>query len=176
MPQQGQAERYLWCLTVSFAYFSPFIGYAARCAPQVRAWDAYTTDWTLPPEAEGAWYREKQQQPPTLRQHVDDAVAAWEYPTLYTTAGLVVHPLSLAAGRSLQLQSPGWRKLDAYLRRYIPAHLHRDLIKADGRYTNPHGMYITCLIRMLPLFGFVWWTKRKVWCRGREAMEKYRSL
>ncbi|KAK8134761.1 hypothetical protein PG984_006773 [Apiospora sp. TS-2023a] len=100
----------------------------------------------------------------TVREWDAYATADWRVP--------------LAAGRcsSPRFQSRAWRGFHEYLRRHVPRHLRGEFIKTDGRFTNPHGMYVTCLYRMLPLFVFVWWTKIKVRGRGREAMEEYRSM
>lgn len=64
---------------------------------------------------------------------------------------------------------------EEYLRREVPRHLRGEFLKADGRFTYPRGMYVTCLARMWPLFAFVWWTRVKVRGKREEAMEEYRA-
>ncbi|KAK7920426.1 hypothetical protein PG985_008448 [Apiospora marii] len=172
LPRPGPVARRIWCFTAPFAYLGPFIMYAAHSATRVREWDTYmTVDWRVPPEVERAWYRDKK--PPSLGRRVDEKIAAWGYPVLYAAAGFTVWPLSPVLGR--RFQSPAWREFNEYLRREIPRHLRADFIKADGRFTYPRGMYVTCLSRMWPLFVFVWWTRVKVRGRKDEAMERYRS-
>ncbi|KAK8107072.1 uncharacterized protein PG998_009085 [Apiospora kogelbergensis] len=118
------------------------------------------TDWSLPPEVQQGYGKELPLPPPPalLSPRFEEAwIAKWGYTTLYATTGLVVYPLSLL---TIYDRGPSWRKFDSYLKKKVPEDLHHECILADGRWSRPRGLYITCLVRMLPLFGLVWVTKR----------------
>ncbi|KAK7948880.1 uncharacterized protein PG986_009766 [Apiospora aurea] len=60
------------------------------------------------------------------------------------------------------IQGRGWHEFEAHLAKH-----------ADHRFGKLRCMYVTGLVRMLPLFGMVWVTKRIVADREREAVVEY---
>ncbi|KAK8093869.1 hypothetical protein PG997_000554 [Apiospora hydei] len=181
LPKQEPVGRYIWYLTASYAFFSPLIWYAAECEPKVRAWDAYTTDWSIPPEVWAAYNHQKKRSqpsmPPPPHHEMQEKVARWGYPALYA-AGLLTYPLCLIPGMPSWIQGRGWREFEAYLAKDVPPHLRGYFLEADHRFGKLRCMYVTGLVRMLPLFGVVWVTKRIVADREREAVGNtgYESL